>query len=148
MKISTKGRYALAAATHMAQHYSSGEYVPVLSISNRLGISKIYLEQVFSLLKISGLVTSIKGAQGGYQLSRIPEQITALDVLSAVESPLFEQVHDTVSQKAEEVETALRELVFDALDNAVTLALEKVTLSDIVVEVQRHKQNHAMMFYI
>ncbi len=148
MKISTKGRYALAAAAHMAQHYSSGEYVPVLSISNRLGISKIYLEQVFSLLKISGLVTSIKGAQGGYQLSRLPEQITALDVLSAVESPLFEQAHDTVSQKAEEIETALRELVFDALDNAVTHALEKVTLSDIVVEVQRNKQNHAMMFYI
>jgi hypothetical protein len=50
MRISAKGRYALAATIHLAQKYDSGEYTTVLSISERFGISKIYLEQVFSLL--------------------------------------------------------------------------------------------------
>ncbi|MFV0412017.1 MAG: RrF2 family transcriptional regulator, partial [Oscillospiraceae bacterium] len=65
MKVSTKGRYALAAVTHMAQQHSTGEYITVLSIAERLGLSKIYLEQVFSLLKRGGIVNSTKGAQGG-----------------------------------------------------------------------------------
>ena len=51
MRISAKGRYGLAAAISMAENYNSGEYITVISISERLGISKIYLEQVFSLLK-------------------------------------------------------------------------------------------------
>ena len=56
MRISAKGRYALASVIHMAQQHHSGESVTLISISERLGISKIYLEQVFSLLKRGELV--------------------------------------------------------------------------------------------
>jgi DNA-binding IscR family transcriptional regulator len=49
MRISTKGRYALAAMTHMAAQYDSGENLTVISIAERLGTSKIYLEQIFLL---------------------------------------------------------------------------------------------------
>ena len=83
MRISAKGRYALAAVVSMAQQYQGGEYITLLSISEKLGISKIYLEQVFSLLRRSGLVDSVKGAQGGYRLSRAPRLITAWEILSA-----------------------------------------------------------------
>ena len=51
MKISAKGRYGLAAMTYLARNYASGSPVTIVSISEKLGISKIYLEQVFSLLK-------------------------------------------------------------------------------------------------
>ena len=88
MRISAKGRYALAAVISMAQQYHSGEFITLISISEKLGISKIYLEQVFSLLKRGELVTSVKGAQGGYQLARIPRQISALDVLTAEDDRL------------------------------------------------------------
>lgn len=64
MRISTKGRYALAALIKIAENHGSGEYITIASISEKLGISKIYLEQVFSLLIIGGIVTSVKGAQG------------------------------------------------------------------------------------
>ena len=90
MRISAKGRYALASTISLAQDYAKGEYTTVLSISEKLGISKIYLEQVFSLLKRGGIVNSVKGSQGGYQLARMPQQITLYDVLSAVELSLFE----------------------------------------------------------
>ena len=108
MRISAKGRYALAAAISMAENYSNGEYITVISISEKLGISKIYLEQVFSLLKRGGIVISVKGAQGGYQLARVPRDITVFDVLSSVETSLFEQAEETVQEKAPEFEAAMR----------------------------------------
>lgn len=63
MKISAKGRYGLAAMTYLARNYASGSPVTIVSISEKLGISKIYLEQVFSLLKRARLVNSIKAAK-------------------------------------------------------------------------------------
>ena len=74
MKISAKGRYGLAAMTCLARNFASGSPITIISISEKLGISKIYLEQVFSLLKRAQLVNSIKGSQGGYQLSREPRE--------------------------------------------------------------------------
>ncbi len=48
MRISAKGRYALASMIDIARHSGNGKYITVISISERLGISRIYLEQVFS----------------------------------------------------------------------------------------------------
>lgn len=148
MRISAKGRYALAAVINMAQQYNNEKYITVISISDRLGISKIYLEQVFSLLKRGGLVNSVKGAQGGYQLARMPVQITVLDVLSAVETALFEKAEDTVSEKAPDIETAMRVSAFEILDKSVEDALVKITLDDLITEAEKHYGEHAMMFYI
>ena len=148
MRISTKGRYALAAVVSMAQQHGSGEYITAVSISERLGISKIYLEQVFSLLKRGGLVVSIKGAQGGYLLSRSPDKISAFDVLSAVEGSLFEKTEDTVADKAPEIETAMRKRVFDDLDVSLREVLSKVTLEDLKTEAEMHFSNSSAMFYI
>jgi Rrf2 family protein len=148
MRISAKGRYGLAAMINMARNYGSGEYITVISISEKLGISKIYLEQVFSLLKRGGLVTSVKGAQGGYQLTRTPRQITAYDILSAVEQSLLENTEDTVSEKAPEIDAALKALVFDTLDEAAKTALSGTTLYDLVHEADKHKQDQGLMFYI
>ena len=88
MKLSAKGRYGLAAMTQLAMNYHAGGPVTIIKISERLGISKIYLEQVFSLLKRAKLVRSIKGSQGGYQLAREPERITAYDILATIELAL------------------------------------------------------------
>ena len=148
MRISTKGRYALAAVISMAQHYNNGEYITVISISDRLGISKIYLEQVFSMLKRGGLVTSVKGAQGGYLLSRTPGAISVYDVLSAVEGSLFEATEDTVASTAPEIEKAMRMAAFDTLDKSVKDTLTHVTLDDLMSEAEKHKKDSTQMFYI
>mgnify|MGYP000945820105 CR=1 FL=1 len=148
MRISAKGRYGLAAAVNMAENYNSGECITVISISEKLGISKIYLEQVFSLLKRGGIVNSVKGAQGGYQLARNPRNITVLDVLSAVETSLFEPAEESVKDKAPEIDAAMRAAVFDALDAAVRNTLEKITLADLVNEVEKQKADQGLMFFI
>lgn len=148
MRISSKGRYALAAVVSMAQQYGSGEYITVVSISEKLGVSKIYLEQVFSLLKKARIVSSAKGAQGGYQLSRMPEHMTALDVLLAVEASLFEQTQETVSENAPDIEEALRISAFDVLDKNIRQTLGAITIAGLVSEAEKHKGNDAMMYYI
>lgn len=148
MRISAKGRYALAAVINLAQQYDSGECITVISISERLGISKIYLEQVFSMLKRGDIVKSVKGAQGGYQLDRMPAQITVLDVLSAVETSLFETAEDTVQENAPEIEAAMRLSVFDVLDRSVSDVLSGITLEDLVAEVEKHRDEQAIMYYI
>ena len=148
LRISAKGRYALAAMMNMAQHYESGDYITVISISEKLGISKIYLEQVFSLLKRDGLVTSVKGAAGGYLLKRKPDKITVLDVLSAVELSLFERTEPTVNAKAPEFDAALQHLAFGPLDQAMKEALQKATLDDLVLDAQKHRTGQDYMFFI
>ncbi|WMJ83257.1 RrF2 family transcriptional regulator [Oscillospiraceae bacterium LTW-04] len=148
MRISAKGRYALAAVINMAQRYHNGEYITLLSISETLGISKIYLEQVFSLLKREALVQSIKGAQGGYQLTRAPGQITVLEVLMAVEQALFESAQETVQEKAPDIETALQLSAFGVLDKTIRETLGGIVIADLVKEAEKHKPEQAMMFYI
>jgi len=65
VRISAKTRYGIAALIHLAQNSTEDRLVPILSISEALGISKIYLEQVFSLLKRGDIVVSVKGPRVG-----------------------------------------------------------------------------------
>lgn len=147
MRISAKGRYALAATTCMAQG-NNNEYVTLISISEKLDISKIYLEQVFALLKRGGIVNSIKGSQGGYQLARIPNQITVYDVLASVETSLFENAEETIPDKAPEIEAAMKYSVYGPLDTAVKETLQKISLYDLVNEAEKHKADQGFMFFI
>jgi len=74
-RLSTKGRYGVRAMFDLALHYDEG-LVSLKSIAERQEISEHYLEQLIAALKKAGLVKSIRGAQGGYMLSRDPSKIT------------------------------------------------------------------------
>lgn len=149
MRVSAKGRYAIAAMISIAGNYSNAdEHISIISISDKLGISKIYLEQVFSLLKRGGVVNSVKGAQGGYNLTRKPQQITAMDILSAVELSLFENIGKTVGEKAPEIEAAMHMLVFDKIEDAIITVLQEITLAQLVSEAEKNKTNQGYMFFI
>ena len=64
MKVSTKGRYGLRAIVDLAVHSKEGQ-VSLKCVAERQDLSENYLEQLFSSLKKSGLVKSVRGAQGG-----------------------------------------------------------------------------------
>jgi Rrf2 family protein len=148
MRISAKGRYALASTISMAATHITGEYITLISISEKLGISKIYLEQVFALLKRGGIVNSIKGSQGGYQLARMPRQISLYDVLSSVEASIFESVEDTVSDKAPEIEAAMRISAFEKIDEAQKSLMKGISIEQLAEEAAKLKSGGASMFYI
>ena len=82
MKISTKGRYALRVMIDIAIH-SNGRCVSIKEIAGRQEISEKYLEQIFTVLSRSGLLRSTRGAQGGYTLTRDPEDYTVGMILRA-----------------------------------------------------------------
>jgi len=148
MRISAKGRYALAVMVKMAESYGYGDPIAVVNISKDLGISKIYLEQIFSLLKKGDLLNSVKGTQGGYSLVRRPKLITAKDILFAVETSLFEGTKVSASDKAPEIDKSIRLLVFDELDKKIKETLEGITLEALVSEAEKHKADGKDMFYI
>lgn len=148
MKISAKGRYGLAAMTYLAQNYAAGTPITIISISEKLGISKIYLEQVFSLLKRAKLVNSIKGSQGGYQLARQPHDITAYDILSAIELSLMEKAAPASPEKMPELDRTLDEKVYSPLDQAIKQCLSSVSLDDILAVLAKEKETDSLMYFI
>ena len=131
MRLSAKGRYAIAAMTYIGRK-GKDACVPVINISESLDISKIYLEQVFSLLKRGALVRSVKGAQGGYQLNRDPNDITMMDILASIELGLFEKTKATVDKSASEIDQAMTSMVFNPLDQAVSDMLSSVSLKEMI----------------
>lgn len=87
MKLSTRGRYGIHAMYDLARNYGTNPQ-PVKAIAERQGLSEAYLEQLFGVLRRQGLVKSVRGAQGGYMLSRAPEEISVGDILRALEDGL------------------------------------------------------------
>ena len=94
MKLSTRGRYAVMAMTDLAQHYyvdkardasALSKPVALTMVAERQQISLPYLEQIFQDLRKFGLVESVRGAHGGFRLSRPPQEIWIGDIISSVE---------------------------------------------------------------
>lgn len=86
--VSTKGIYALGAM--YALHNSpNAKLMAIKEIAAMTQISHGYLEQILATLKKSSLVVSIRGVNGGYKLSRDAQEITALEIIEAVEGKLF-----------------------------------------------------------
>jgi Rrf2 family protein len=131
MRISAKARYGLATMIYFAAHYPHQLKFTVSEISDTLQISKIYLEQVFTQLRMAGLVQATKGPQGGYSLSRSPLEITAYDILSAAETSLFDPTPATVGESAAHIEQAMTTEVFGLLDETVRKQLSSVTLQQL-----------------
>ncbi|HBS58590.1 MAG TPA: Rrf2 family transcriptional regulator, partial [Firmicutes bacterium] len=80
MKISTKGKYGIKAMMDLALQHGEGS-TPLKDISERQGVSEPYLEQIIAAFKKAGLVSSIRGVQGGYQLAMAPEDISVAKII-------------------------------------------------------------------
>ena len=87
MKLSTRGRYGIHAMYDLACNFNAGPQ-PIKAIAERQGIPEAYLEQLFAVLRREQLIKSVRGAQGGYILSREPKDMTVGDVLRALEGGL------------------------------------------------------------
>ena len=131
MKISTKGRYALRLMTDLAIHKDDG-YISIKTVSQRQNISEKYLEQIISPLSKAGLVKSIRGAQGGYILTRPAAEITAGDILRAAEGTIapVECCESGCDRSDGCVTFGLYKKIQDAVDSVV----DSVTLADMLAD--------------
>lgn len=87
MKISTKGRYGVSAMYDLALQQGQGP-ISLKSVAVRQGISEHYLEQLMATLRKAGYVQSIRGAQGGYILTKDPADISVGDIIRIMEGPI------------------------------------------------------------
>ena len=132
MKISTKGRYAVRMMIDLAA-YDQGTPLKVKEIAKRQDISEKYLEQIIADLNRAGLVKSIRGAKGGYQLALEPKDCTAGMILRAVEGNLSPV--DCVGEKPGNCEnsTACASMrLWEKLYEAINGVLEHTTLADLL----------------
>ena len=83
MRLTTKGRYAVTAMLDLTIH-ADGKPVSLSEISERQSISLSYLEQLFSRLRQSELVSSVRGPGGGYRLGRPSKDIFIAQIIDAV----------------------------------------------------------------
>ena len=131
MKISTKGRYALRLMLDLAL-CPSGEDINVQDIAARQEISDKYLEQIIAVLGKAGYVKSVRGASGGYRLTRSPADYTVGMILRLTEGSLAPVacLEDEVNQCPRFQQCATVE-VWKRLQQAVNSVVDTMTLADL-----------------
>ena len=132
MKISTKGRYGLEALADLAI-YGGQDYINLKSISERQGISVKYLEQLFIPLKKDGIVKSVRGAQGGYRLSREAKNISVKQVLNSLEGPLalVDCIVESEEERCNQFECCVTRVLWQKIMEALNSVTEIISLADI-----------------
>lgn len=142
MLISTKGRYGLRALVYMAKK-NEKDKTSIKEISESENISNRYLEQIFSILKQSGLIKSIKGANGGYLFTKNPENIKVSEVLRLLEGSI--EAIEIEECAMEEIEYVLKIDVWEKLNKEIENILSGITLKDLADKYAIINQG---MFYI
>lgn len=82
MKVSAKGRYAVRSVINLS--LSNNVQKSVREVAEEEAISYDFLEKIFRALKKHGIITSVRGAHGGFSLNKRPEEITVLEILVAI----------------------------------------------------------------
>lgn len=130
MKLSTRGKYGLYAMYYLAEHKDDGPQ-SLQSIANT-GVPKQYLEQLLGNLRRVGLVNSVRGAQGGYQIAKPPREISILDVIDAMEGPLaLSECMTEEGHCARACQCPVRR-VWQQLTDSINRELAGVTLGDMI----------------
>jgi Rrf2 family protein len=135
MKLTTKGQYGVQAMFELALPGNEGPQ-PIKAIAERRDIPKAYLEQLIGALRKSGLVKSVRGAQGGYMLSAPPDSITVGQVLRALEGELalFVCLTDDTCDKAGLCPTRA---VWRKVHEGINHVVDGITLKDMVEDYER-----------
>ncbi|KAL1014949.1 Fe-S cluster assembly transcriptional regulator IscR [Haemophilus influenzae] len=140
MKLTSKGRYAVTAVLDTALNADGGP-VSLADISERQHISLSYLEQLFAKLRKDGLVKSVRGPGGGYQLGLPSEQISVGMIIAAVN----ENIHVTKCLGRENckngVECLTHEL-WEDLSLRIESFLNEITLAELVNKRNVKRQSH------
>ncbi len=133
MNLGTKARYAVMAMVDLAGR-EVGVPVTLTELSQAQEITVPYLEQLFSKLKKSGLVKSVRGPGGGYLLARAPEEVCVAEIIRAVEESTKMTRCDKHGRPGGCMATKAQCLTHDlwaGLENQIENYLRAVTLADV-----------------
>ena len=133
MGFPAKTSYGIAALMELAGVHASGEVLQVAEIASRQGIPERYLEQMMTSLRRGGLLRSLRGPRGGYQLTRPPEAVTLAQVIHCLEGDPAVSPDQSTRSPEELARTRLAQL-------------ESTTLANLLEQRDQRLQAQAMYF--
>jgi Rrf2 family transcriptional regulator, iron-sulfur cluster assembly transcription factor len=137
MRLTTKGRFAVTAMIDLGLRHGNGP-VTLAGISDRQKISLSYLEQLFGKLRRHGLVESVRGPGGGYNLAKALDQVSVADIIIAVDEPLDATRCGGLANCQDE-ERCMTHDLWMSLNEKIYEFLSSVTLKEMV---ERQKPTH------
>ena len=131
MKLSSRTITAIKMFIDLGEHYEEG-YISLVDIANRKDLSKKFLEQIVPLYKSNNLLLGNRGNQGGYRLSKTPNQISLKDIVMISELSLEKTSYSdaTISN------------ITDSIDNLLDDYLSKMTLDKLIEKEQSSYSNN------
>jgi len=134
LHFSTRGEYGVRLMVELARHHGSGP-VSLAELADHEALPRPYLEQLVVSLRESALVSSTRGAHGGYELARDPDQIRMSEVIRALEGPIAPMI--CASEDPAHADLCDRtsfcnvNLLWGRVRDALIFALDSVTLAEL-----------------
>jgi Rrf2 family transcriptional regulator, cysteine metabolism repressor len=149
MKVSLRATYGILAAVDLAMHLGTAP-VQAKSIARRQAIPARFLEQVLHSMKKAGLVSSLRGAQGGYVLSKKPSEVSIAEILEALDGPLLPPLGG--AGRAQMRRLGKPELllgkVWEQVYQAERQVLEAISVEKLAGQQRVLEQERSLMYHI
>ena len=134
MRLTTKGRFAVTAMIDLAMR-EGHRPVTLADISERQKISLSYLEQLFGKLRRRGLVSSVRGPGGGYQMAKKLDEVSVADIIRAVDEPI-DATQCGGRENCKDDRKCLTHDLWASLNDRIFEYLNSVSLAQMVVKAQ------------
>lgn len=139
MKVSSRGEYGVRAMVALAKNYGHGP-MSIAAVSKASSVPMPYLEQLIGPLRRAGLVQSTRGARGGYQLTRNPNEVRVGEVYRVMEGPVapMECVSEDISEQTCPLIVGCETRpVWLQMRDAIVKTLDSTTLGDLISQSPR-----------
>lgn len=149
MKVSLRSTYGILAAVDLAMQGGSAP-VQAKAIARRQRIPARFLEQVLHAMKKSGLVASVRGAQGGYVLSKKPSELSIAEILEALEGPILAVagLNGQNPMRHSAKSDALLGKIWDRVYEAERHVLEAITVEELAEQQRQLEEQRTLMYHI
>ena len=149
MKVSLRATYGIMAAVDLAMHLGTAP-VQAKSIARRQAIPARFLEQVLHSMKKAGLVSSLRGAQGGYVLSKKPSEVSIADILEALDGPLLPPLGGVGRAQVRRLgkPELLLGKVWEQVYQAERQVLEAISVEKLAGQQRVLEQERSLMYHI
>ena len=131
MKISTKGRYGLRILLDLAQN-ATGRPRMIAEICRSQGLSQKYVGRLVIQLRRAGMISSVRGAKGGYMMKRAPENISLLEIIETMEGPLSIVNCVACPSQCKRAERCISRTVWCNLNDEIKKSFAKISLRQIL----------------
>ena len=145
LKLSTKARYATRIMVYLVQK-DPRELARGQEIASAEGISPDYVEQILIKLKAAGLVTSQRGASGGFSIADDAKKATVADILQAVEGPI--SLVPCEDSKCSRISTCVTRIVWERATEALREVFLQATIEDMAKQAKALNASKSITFEI